>query len=136
VQNQKTINMNRLILTLLSGLLFIPGFAGEPQNREVEAINLEKLDSMSAELDSSTKALDESMQKMEEALTEQNNKAWQEQNIRNLNRMMEQQRVQQERKRKSNQRRLIFLGIAVVGMVVSYVARKQKGRADNEVLDN
>jgi len=50
--------------------------------------------------------------------------------------MMEQQRVQQERKRKSNQRRLIFLGIAVVGMVVSYVARKQKGRADNEVLDN
>ena len=128
--------MNRLILTLLSGLMFIPGFAGEPQNQEVEEINLEKLDSMSAELDSSMKALDESMKKMEEALTEQNNKAWQEQNMRNLNRMMEQQRIQQERKRKSNQRRLIFLGIAVVGMIVSDVARKQKGKTDKEVLDN
>ena len=95
MQNQKTINMNRLILTLLSGLLFIPGFAGEPQNQEVEEINLEKLDSMSAELDSSMKALDESMRKMEETLTEQNKKAWQEQNMRNLNHMMGQQRILQ-----------------------------------------
>lgn len=128
--------MNRLVITLLVALFTFSVFAGEPQNQELEEINLEKLDSMSADLDSSMKALDESMKMKQEALTEQNNKAWQEQNMRNLNRMMEQQRIQNERKRKSNQRRLIFLGIAVVGMIVSYVARKQKGKAENETLDS